>query len=257
MKVVYNSFDGRYSDSPRVLYETYRDQYPGEHVWLADPDHQHGFPPGTATVPIDGPEAVAALESADLVVANTHLEMGWTKAPGTTYLQTWHGTPLKRIHHDVLWAPEGRLAWLDRDVARWDHLVSPNPVSTARLRGAFGYDGDVLETGYPRNDVLTSPAAAETRARVRAELGVADGDRGALHADLARPRLLRPGARRAAPRAAARGVRARPRARLLPAAPPALQTGLDQRRVRPGGTVRRLPTSTWPAAWPGGSPRGP
>ena len=158
-----------------MLHEAYRDEYPGEHVWLADPDHQHGFPAGTETVPIAGPEAVAALEAADLVVANTHLEMEWTKAPGAVYLQTWHGTPLKRIHHDVLWAPEGRLAWLDRDVARWDHLVSPNPVSTPRLRGAFGYQGDVLETGYPRNDVLTSPGAAQTRARVRAELGVPDG----------------------------------------------------------------------------------
>ena len=175
MLVVYNSFDGRYSDSPRVLHETYADQYAGEHVWLADPDHLHGFPSGTLTVPIDSRDAVDALEAADLVVANTHLEMEWNKAPGATYLQTWHGTPLKRIHHDVLWAPEGRLAELDRDVARWDHLVSPNPVSTPRLRAAFGYSGSVLETGYPRNDVLTSPAAPKIRARVRAALGIPDG----------------------------------------------------------------------------------
>ncbi|MBB3328197.1 CDP-glycerol glycerophosphotransferase family protein [Microlunatus antarcticus] len=175
MKVVYNSFDGRYSDSPRVLYETYRDQYPGEHLWLADPAHLHGFPADVATVPIEGPAAVAALESADLVVANTHLEAEWTKAPGATYLQTWHGTPLKRIHHDVLWAPEGRLAELDRDVARWDHLVSPNAVSTPRLRAAFGWTGSVLETGYPRNDVLTSASAPRTRARVRKALGIPDG----------------------------------------------------------------------------------
>jgi CDP-glycerol glycerophosphotransferase len=172
MFVVYNSFDGRYSDSPRVLYETYAGRYPGTHVWLADPAHLHGFPAGTATVPIDSPEAVAVLESADLVVSNTHLEMEWTKGRGTTYLQTWHGTPLKRIHHDVLWAPEGRLAELDRDVARWDYLVSPNPVSTPRLRAAFGYAGRVLETGYPRNDLLSSPAAPEVRDRVRAALGV-------------------------------------------------------------------------------------
>ena len=175
MKVVYNAFDGRYSDSPRVLYETYRDVYPGEHVWLTDPDHQHGFPADVATVPIDSAACVEALESADLVVANTHLEMEWAKGPRTTYLQTWHGTPLKRIHNDVLWAPEGRLAWLDRDVARWDYLVSPNPVSTPRLRGAFGYHGAVLETGYPRNDVLSSPEAPTIRARVRAALGIPDG----------------------------------------------------------------------------------
>jgi CDP-glycerol glycerophosphotransferase len=181
MLVVYNSFDGRYSDSPRVLHETYADQYPGEHVWLADPDHLHGFPSGTSTVPISSRDAVDALESADLVVANTHLEMEWTKAPGATYLQTWHGTPLKRIHNDVLWAPEGRLAELDRDVARWDHLVSPNRASTPRLRAAFGYSGSVLETGYPRNDVLTSAAAPKIRARVRAALGIPDGVKAVLY----------------------------------------------------------------------------
>jgi len=175
MKVVYNSFDGRYSDSPRVLYETYADQYPGEHVWLADPAHLHGFPLDATIVPINSSACVDALETADLVVSNTHLEMEWTKAPGAVYLQTWHGTPLKRIHYDVLWAPEGRLAELDRDVARWDHLVSPNPVSTPRLRAAFGYSGSVLETGYPRNDVLSSPAAPEIRDRVRAALGVPEG----------------------------------------------------------------------------------
>jgi CDP-glycerol glycerophosphotransferase len=175
MKVVYNSFDGRYSDSPRVLYETYRDQYPGEHIWLADPAHLHGFPLDATIVPIESSACVDALETADLVVSNTHLEMEWTKAPGATYLQTWHGTPLKRIHNDVLWAPAGRLAELDRDVARWDHLVSPDPVSTPRLRGAFGYSGSVLETGYPRNDVLCSPQARAIRARVRASLGVPDG----------------------------------------------------------------------------------
>ncbi|MGI3780124.1 MAG: CDP-glycerol glycerophosphotransferase family protein, partial [Janthinobacterium lividum] len=73
MLVVYNSFDGRYSDSPRVLHEAYAHQYPGEHLWLADPDHLHGFPAGTSTVPIGSRAAVGALESADLVVANTHL----------------------------------------------------------------------------------------------------------------------------------------------------------------------------------------
>ena len=182
MLVVYNSFDGRYSDSPRVLHETYADQYPGEHLWLADPDHLRGFPSGTATVPIASRDAVDALESADLVVANTHLEMEWTKAPGALYLQTWHGTPLKRIHHDVLWAPPGMLDSLDRDVARWDYLVSPNAVSTPRLRDAFGFSGEMLEVGYPRNDVLSSPGRDRVRARVRAALGLADDVTAVLYA---------------------------------------------------------------------------
>ncbi|MEO5709724.1 MAG: CDP-glycerol glycerophosphotransferase family protein [Nocardioidaceae bacterium] len=182
MKVVYQSFQGRFSDSPRAIHARLRDRPGTEHLWLLDPAHTAAFPDDVATVPIDGPEARAALESADLVVAGTHTEVEWTKPAGTTYLQTWHGTPLKRIHHDVLLVPPGRLAELDLDIARWDVLLSPNPVSTPRLSKAFGYDGPIWETGLPRNDLLVGPDAAVTRSVVRRELGLADDETVVLYA---------------------------------------------------------------------------
>jgi CDP-glycerol glycerophosphotransferase len=175
VNIVYCAFDGRYSDNPRALYERLRPSLPGaQHTWLRDPLHASGFPRGTRTVRYGSRRGRAALEAADLVVSNTHIEVDWVKKPGAVYLQTWHGTPLKRIHNDVLWAPEGRLAYLDQDVQRWDYLLSPNEVSTPRLRDAFGFTGEVLETGYPRNDVLSSPEAPAIRARVRARLGIPD-----------------------------------------------------------------------------------
>ncbi|CAA9305336.1 MAG: CDP-glycerol:poly(glycerophosphate) glycerophosphotransferase [uncultured Friedmanniella sp.] len=176
MKVVYDAFEGRYSDNPRALYERMRPlARPGDsHTWLCDPRYADGFPIDVTTVPYGTPAARAALEEADLVIANTHLDFRWDKKPGAVYLQTWHGTPLKRIHHDVLWAPEGVLPRLDLDVARWDYLLSPNSISTHRLREAFRFPGEVLEVGYPRNDILTSPEAPSVRARVRASLGIAD-----------------------------------------------------------------------------------
>src|SRR3712207_5377999 len=70
VKVVYNSFNGRYADNPRALFEALREHRPGyEHVWLADARHAAQFPAGVATVPVAGPLATAALESADVVVA--------------------------------------------------------------------------------------------------------------------------------------------------------------------------------------------
>src|SRR5206468_4979964 len=71
---------------------------------------------------------------------------------------------------------------LRHDVARWDVLLSPNPFSTPILRSAFGYDGTILETGYPRNDVLVSPGHAAVRADVRTRLGIAEGVRAILYA---------------------------------------------------------------------------
>src|SRR5438552_14139 len=127
MRIVYNSFHGRYSDSPRALYERLRGRPGLDHVWLADSAHLAAFPAETI-VDVNGPDARAALESADLVIASSHTELDWDKKPGATYLQTWHGTPLKRVHYDVLWAPPGRLDHLDLDIARWDLLLSPNAV---------------------------------------------------------------------------------------------------------------------------------
>jgi len=175
MKVVYDSFGGRFSDNPRALYQLLaRQSADDQHVWTCHPDFAGDFPRGVDTVAVGSAEAVAALESADLVIANTHVECEWVKKPGATYLQTWHGTPLKTVHRDVLWAPPGRLDDLDRDVARWDYLLSPNQVSGHRLRQAFGFGGDVLQTGNPRNDLLSSASAPAVRARVRAQLGLAE-----------------------------------------------------------------------------------
>ncbi len=182
MKIVFQSFEGRYSDSPRVLYEALPDRERGhDAVWLADPAHAAGFPADAVTVRYGSEESVRALEAADIVIANTHTDLEWTKRPDALYVQTWHGTPLKRIHFDVLWAPEGRLERLSRDIAQWDLLLSPNHVSIERLRGAFGFTGEVLESGYPRNDVLSSPDRLAVRDRVRRELGIPDGKTAVLY----------------------------------------------------------------------------
>jgi CDP-glycerol glycerophosphotransferase (TagB/SpsB family) len=176
VRVVFNSFRGSYSDSPRALYEALRARGDAhEYVWLVQPQRVADFPDDVETAVFGSPEGRAACESADVVVSNDHLGFDWDKRPGTRYLQTWHGTPLKRIHNDVLWAPEGRLAYLDQDIARWDALLSPNAASTPRFRNAFGFTGPVHETGYPRNDVLNAPDRDRLRAEVRAELGIADG----------------------------------------------------------------------------------
>ena len=175
MNIVYVAFRGHFSDSPRALYEELvRRGVDATHTWLSAPHTQATFPADVTTVPFGTPECIAALEGADVVISNDHIPLDWEKRPGTTYLQTWHGTPLKRIHNDVLWAPEGRLAYLEQDIARWDLLLSPNPASTPRFRRAFGFQGPVHETGYPRNDLLSSPDRDAVRAQVRADLGITD-----------------------------------------------------------------------------------
>jgi CDP-glycerol glycerophosphotransferase (TagB/SpsB family) len=187
VKIVYSAFRGHFSDSPRAIYETLLAQGTDSpagaatHTWLAAPHLRGTFPAGIDTVEFGTPECIAALEGADIVISNDHIPLDWEKRPGTTYLQTWHGTMLKRIHNDVLWAPEGRLAYLEHDIARWDLLLSPNSVSTERLRKAFGFTGPIHETGLPRNDVLSSPQRDQIRADLRADLGIGDDQKVVLY----------------------------------------------------------------------------
>jgi len=193
MRFVYDSLAGRYSDSPRAIYEQALRTLPDEeHLWLAAAAHLAAFPAGTPTVEHGSRESVELLESADVVVGNTHIELEWAKDPGTTYLQTWHGTPLKRIHRDVPAAPPGRTEGLQRDVDRWDLLVSPNAPSTPLLRGAFGFEGEILETGYPRNDLLRASEREAVRARVRAQLGIPAEARAVLYAPTWRDDVILP-----------------------------------------------------------------
>jgi CDP-glycerol glycerophosphotransferase len=195
VNIVYVAFRGHFSDSPRALYIEIRARgIEATHTWLTAPHTRETFPDDVATVPFDSPEAIAALEGADLVISNDHIPLDWVKRPGSTYLQTWHGTMLKRVHNDVLWAPEGRLAYLDQDIARWDLLLSPNAVTTERLRKAFGFTGPIHETGLPRNDLLHSLQRDEVRARVRADLGIGEDQQVVLYTPTWRDDLVFAGA---------------------------------------------------------------
>jgi CDP-glycerol glycerophosphotransferase len=183
VQIVYRSFDGRYSDNPRALHEALLARGDAvEHVWMCAPGREGEFPAGTTTVPVEDDQTVQALESADLVVSNTHIELDWTKRPGATYLQTWHGTPLKAIHRDVGFNPGGVPAAVDRDIARWDLLLTQNADSTELLPRIFGYHGQVHETGYPRNDLFQAPDTASRREQIRTALGIPAGTTAVLYA---------------------------------------------------------------------------
>ena len=194
MDVVYASFRGRFSDNPRAIYEALVARgIEARHTWLVAEDARPTWPSCVATVPFRSPQGIAALEAADLVVGNDCLSARWTKKPGAVYLQTWHGTPLKRIHHDVP-ARRGLWAAADRDVERWDLLLAQNRVSTELLGRAFGFQGPVRATGYPRNDVLSGPDRDRRRAAVRAALGIGEGTTAVLYAPTWRDDLVLDGA---------------------------------------------------------------
>ena len=183
---MFESWRGRYSDSPRVISEALGALRPEVRRCWVNAGDPSLFPGDVSTVLRHRPRYFAQLAAARFLVANDVVTRQYVKSPRLTYVQTWHGTPLKLIglderSHSYPGAKE-HLARMRRDVAHWDHLVSPSPACTTIFRSAFGYEGEVWETGYPRNDVLSSPDAEAVRRRVRTRLGLAEHQRAVLWA---------------------------------------------------------------------------
>ena len=123
-----------------------------------------------------------ALASSKVLVNNTNFPGYFRKRSGQTYIQTWHGTPLKRLGRDIVdVVPTGSyLRMMDREASYWDFLVSPSAYCTEIFPSTFGYKGTILETGYPRNDILINQASK--RDLIRRSLGIADGKQVVLYA---------------------------------------------------------------------------
>ena len=183
---LFESFRGRqYSDSPRAIYEELARRRPDlEYVWVTR-DGQFEPPEGVRSVLYGSREHFRAVAQARFLVGNDPMPEWMRKREGQFYVQTWHGTPLKRIGYDIerpqFKNAQDYLRRFSADVAQWDVLVSPNPFSTPIMRRAFRYDGEVLESGYPRNDVLVR-GDAERAARVRSLLGIGEGKQVVLYA---------------------------------------------------------------------------
>ena len=123
-----------------------------------------------------------ALAIAGFLVNNATFPPEFGKRSGQKYLNTWHGTPLKRMGYDID-ASATRVTNVIRNFLSADFLLSTSPFMTehlyekAHLLGQI-YRGLVIEEGYPRVDrqLLDETGVAAIRARLM-NGGVAIGDR--------------------------------------------------------------------------------
>lgn len=98
---------------------------------------------------------------AGIWICDTRFQNYIIKRKGVTYIQTWHGTPLKKLALDMERVDMAETTNLEeyqqefrKNSATWDYLISQNPFSTQTFRRAFDFHGEILEIGYPRNDIL-------------------------------------------------------------------------------------------------------
>lgn len=118
---------------------------------------------------------------AEFWVLNSRLPNWWHANRRTTTIQTWHGTPLKKLGRDIEHVAMKGTSTAEYHQAfvtaanRWNYLIAPNAYSQAIFKRAFGYRGKFLPIGYPRNDVLytanTTTKVTELKQRLLGHTG--------------------------------------------------------------------------------------
>ena len=186
--VFVESFFGKsYSDSPKYLYEYLYDKYGDQYrfIWCLN----------RRTREVKGRPSICRRHSlryvyytarAKYFICNTRQPAWFKKRKEAVFVETWHGTPLKKLAfdlEDIHAVSQDHKKLFYSQSKEWDYLVSANRFSTDVFERAFCFPREkIIETGYPRNDILYSEHAGRIAEEVKRELGIPKGKRVILYA---------------------------------------------------------------------------
>lgn len=175
--VLFESFFGKsYSDSPKYIYEYLNKTYPGQYkcIWVIN-DKKTQIPYNAIKVKRFSVRYAYYFARCKYDVLNVRQPNWIRKRKGNVFLETWHGTPLKRLVFDqeeVCGASPLHKQQFYRQSRDWDYLISDNRFSTDTFRRAFLFHNEIVECGYPRNDVLYTPDKEERIKALKVKLGI-------------------------------------------------------------------------------------
>lgn len=198
--VIFETFMGRqYGCNPKAMYEyMLTDSRFNDYrfVWVLNDENKADDLPGRDRVEIveaNSDRHYKLLAQAGYVVTNSKLDFGVKKKDGQVFLQTWHGTPLKKLRCDIVAEKGNAMNSLkeireknDADIVRFDYFISPSKFCSDKFTSAFnlkklGLENILVETGYPRNDLLFN-YDEEYAQGIREKLNIKEGKKVILYA---------------------------------------------------------------------------
>lgn len=157
--VFFESFFGKnYSGNPKYIYEEmlksphYKDF---TFVWSYSGPNSDVIPGSPIIVTRESLDYYRYLASSKYWVSNIVFPVH-KKREGNVYLQTWHGTPLKKLGFDIEIEGPETLARENFYIEsrNWDYLITANQYSSGIFSRAFKYEKEIIEHGYPANDIF-------------------------------------------------------------------------------------------------------
>ncbi|PAV06301.1 CDP-glycerol glycerophosphotransferase family protein [Methanobacterium bryantii] len=162
--IFFESSVGRnYSGNPKYVYEEMVDQGLDKKfkcIWSLE-NMDIKIPGNAKKIKRTGLSYLYYLAVAKIWICDTRLPAFLVKRPKTTYIQLWHGTPLKKLAMDMdilSMSEKMELSEYKRlfkeNTETWDYLISQSDYTTQRFKSCFDFKKEILSTGFPRNDVL-------------------------------------------------------------------------------------------------------
>lgn len=176
--IVFESFVGRnYSGQPKYIYR-YLQKNCGnkyKYIWMVN-DKNLEVEGKCKKVKRLGLRYYYYMTRSKYWVSNTRQPYSLPKRASQIMLETWHGTPLKKLFFDMddvhSTNPDYKQI-VYRQARDWDYLLSDNPFSTEKFQSCFMYEKEkILEMGYPANDPLYASDIKERAAELKNEMGI-------------------------------------------------------------------------------------
>ncbi len=128
-------------------------------------------------------EFVKLAMTSRVIVTNTYFKPSLPRRRGQFIVNTWHGGgAYKRVGKYVEMPLIERLNTRLRESGIKLFLSSGRFFTENVIRDSFGFTGEVLEKGMPRNDLLLAPRQPEKTGSIRRAIGLKDGERLVLYA---------------------------------------------------------------------------
>jgi len=161
-RVIFESFGGKaYSCNPKYIYEElYKKEQNYELIWIFNNPKNSEVKGPAKKVKRLSLKYFYYMATSKYWVINARLPNFIIKRDGISYIQTWHGTPLKKLGFDIKEVKMPGTTNLKykrnfyNESRNWDYLISANSYSSDIFERAFKFNKKLLEFGYPRNDIL-------------------------------------------------------------------------------------------------------
>lgn len=164
--IIFESFNGRaISDNPKAIFDHMQnDEFSNYQMWWSiSRSYFHEYKeiyPELNLIKRFSLKWLYELGRSRFWILNARMPY-WIKKPKhTIFIQTWHGTPLKKIGLDLLeiHMPETELTAYKKafkdEADSWDYLLVPNNYSAEIFKSSFDFKKEMIKKGYPRNDRL-------------------------------------------------------------------------------------------------------